>query len=146
MAPYHVLFFPQERVTFDAVHDLNVRSKSRRRLQSLLAAASTVVQHQIASLDGLERADIGSFEDLVELAERQTTQTRGSIVADLVLLTTVQIGQLLVYVSLTQRFLKSLSDVSIPIVSPKTIQRFYPGTEGQEQLPWDSAPGWWLLV
>ncbi|KAL3433409.1 hypothetical protein BDV09DRAFT_171921 [Aspergillus tetrazonus] len=98
MAPYHVLFFPQERVTFDAVHDLNVRSKSRRKLQSLLAAASAVVQHQTASLDGLERADIGSFEDLVELAERQTTQTRGSIVADLVLLTTVQIGQLLVLV------------------------------------------------
>ncbi|CBF73505.1 hypothetical protein AN7909.2 [Aspergillus nidulans FGSC A4] len=96
MAPNHVLFFPQERVTFDAVHDLNVRSKSRRRLQSLLAAASNVVQHWTASLDGLERADIGSFEDLVELAERQTTQTRGSIVADLVLLTTVQIGQLLV--------------------------------------------------
>ncbi|KAL4819954.1 hypothetical protein BDW67DRAFT_154387 [Aspergillus spinulosporus] len=96
MASNHVLLFPQERVAFDAVHDLNVRSKSRRRLQSLLAAASTLVQHQAASLDGLERADIGSFEDLVELAERQASQTRGSIVADLVLLTTVQIGQLLI--------------------------------------------------
>jgi hypothetical protein len=146
MAPNHVLFFPQERVTFDAVHDLNVRSKSRRRLQSLLAAASNVVQHWTASLDGLERADIGSFEDLVELAERQTTQTRGSIVADLVLLTTVQIGQLLVYVFLTRKFLKSLSDVSIPIASPKMIQRSYPDMQGQGQFPWDSAPGWWPLV
>jgi hypothetical protein len=146
MAPNHVLFFPHERVTFDAVHDLNVRSKSRRRLQGLLAAASTVVQHQAASLDGLERADIGFFEDLVELAERQATQTRGSIVADLVLLTTVQIGQLLVYVSLTRQFLKPLSDVIIPIASPKTIQRSYPDMEGQGQFPWDSASGWWLLV
>ncbi|KAL6237535.1 hypothetical protein BDW75DRAFT_238322 [Aspergillus navahoensis] len=96
MTQRHVLLFPQQRVTFDAVHDLNVRSKSRRRLQHLLMAVSTVVERQAAALDGLERADIGSFEDLVELAEQQAARTRGSIVADLVLLTAVQIGQLLV--------------------------------------------------
>lgn len=97
MFPTHVLLFPHERATLAAVHDLNVRSKSRRRLQALLTDASTVVQRQTASLDGLERASIGPFEDLVELAERHATH-KGSIVADLVLLTTVQIGQLLVYV------------------------------------------------
>ncbi|KAL4899885.1 hypothetical protein BDW74DRAFT_171149 [Aspergillus multicolor] len=96
MTPKHVLLFPHERVTFAAVHDLNVRSKLRRRLQSFLAAASVVVQRQAAALDGLERASIGSFEDLVELAEKHSNHARGSIAADLVLLTTVQIGQLLV--------------------------------------------------
>ncbi|RDW92688.1 Orsellinic acid synthase [Aspergillus mulundensis] len=96
MPSKHVLLFAHDRVPFAAVHDLNVRSKLRRRLQTFLAAASTVVQRQASALDGLERANIGSFEDLVELAETQGAQARGSIAADLVLLTTVQIGQLLV--------------------------------------------------
>lgn len=100
MTPNHVLFFPHERATLAAVHVLNVRSKSRRRLHALLTEASTVVQRHASTLDGLERASIGPFEDLVELAERHVTHAKGSIVADLVLLTTVQIGQLLVYVTL----------------------------------------------
>ncbi|KAL2784988.1 hypothetical protein BJX66DRAFT_343489 [Aspergillus keveii] len=96
MTPTHVLFFSHERVTFDAVHDLNVRSKSRHRLQGLLLSAACVVQRQTAALDGVERADIGSFEDLVELTEQHATRPRGSIVVDLVLLTTTQVGKLLV--------------------------------------------------
>jgi hypothetical protein len=100
MPPTHVLFFSHERVTFDAVHDLNVRSKSRHRLQGLLLSAASVVQRQTATLDGVERADIGSFEDLVELTERHATRPRGSIVVDLVLLTTAQVGKLLVYVNI----------------------------------------------
>ncbi|KAL4874370.1 hypothetical protein BJY04DRAFT_225084 [Aspergillus karnatakaensis] len=97
MTPINVLLFPHERVTFAAVHDLNVRSKSSRKLQSLLVAASTAVQRQTAALDGIQRSDIGPFEDLVELAEHQFGRADDrSLVADLVLLTTVQVGQLLV--------------------------------------------------
>ncbi|KAL3481051.1 hypothetical protein BJX99DRAFT_254029 [Aspergillus californicus] len=91
----HVHLFGSDRVSFEAVHDLNVRSKSRRRLQILLTAASTVVQRHCGTLDGLEGAGIGSFEDLVELAENHSSQPR-SIIAELVLLITVQVGRFLV--------------------------------------------------
>lgn len=137
MTSKNVLFFPHERATLAAVHDLNVRSKSRRRLQALLTEASTVVQRHTATLDGPERARIGPFEELVELAERHAAQTKGSIVADLVLLTTVQIGQLLVYVALTLTGLFTVLTIHLvwPKTSPLSCQRGY--------IRWHSALDYW---
>lgn len=100
MAPRnHVLLFPHEHADLlGAMHDLCVRSKTRPQLRDFLTAASAIVHEQAAALDGLERAGIGAFEDLVELAEQHVSRDRTSVVAEMVLFTTVQIGQLLVYV------------------------------------------------
>ena len=101
----HILLFPHEHTdVLDAMHDLNVRSKTRPRLRSFLASSSAMVHEQAVMADGAERASIGPFEDLVELAERHVSRQRDNVVAEMVLLTTIQMSQLLVYVgSLPER-------------------------------------------
>lgn len=95
----HVVLFPHEQTDLlGATHDLNVRSKTRPQLRTFLNAASAVVHEQAVALDGSERASIGEFEDLVELAERHVRRHRSSVVAEIILFTTIQIGQLVVYV------------------------------------------------
>lgn len=94
-----VLIFPHEHGDLlDAMYDLSMRSKTRPKLRTLLTGASVVVHQQAARLNSPERAGIGSFEDLVELAERHVDQHRRNVIAEMVLLATVQVGQLLVYV------------------------------------------------
>ncbi|KAI9660552.1 MAG: Type I Iterative PKS [Bathelium mastoideum] len=93
----HVLLFPHEHTDLlDAMCNLNVRSKSHTQLHTFLTAASAAVHAQTVALDGRERATIGAFEDLVELAERHVSQDRLSVVADMILVTTIQIGWLIV--------------------------------------------------
>ncbi|KAL9078933.1 MAG: hypothetical protein Q9157_002157 [Trypethelium eluteriae] len=93
----HVLLFRHEHTDLlGAMHDLNVRSKTRPQLQTFLTAASAVVYRQTLAFDSPERSSIGAFEDLVELAERHTSEHRQNVVADIVILTTIQIGQLVV--------------------------------------------------
>lgn len=95
----HVLLFPHEHADLlGAVHELNVRAKTRPQLRTLLTAASAVAHEQAVALNGPERASLGEFEDLIELAERHVSQDGPSVVAEMVLFTTIQIGQLLVYV------------------------------------------------
>ena len=100
MAPSsHALLFPHEHTDVSgALHDLSVRSKTRPQLRTFLAASSAVVHEQAIAVDSSERASIGPFEDLVELAERHVSRQRHNVVAEMVLLTTIQISQLLVYV------------------------------------------------
>ncbi|KAF2792359.1 putative polyketide synthase [Melanomma pulvis-pyrius CBS 109.77] len=93
----HVLFFPHEHGDlFGAVHELNVRAKTRPQFRTLLTAASAVVHEQAVALNDPERMSLGEFEDLVELAERHASQDGPNVIAEMVLLTTIQIGQLLV--------------------------------------------------
>jgi hypothetical protein len=95
----HILLFPHGHENpLEAIHDLNVRSRTRAQLRNFLATASDVVAKQTSALDGTERATIGEFEDMVELAERYTSQQRPSVILELVLSTTIQIGQLVLYV------------------------------------------------
>jgi hypothetical protein len=77
------------------MYDMNVRSKTHSQLRTFLSAASAVVREQVDSLDSRERARVGSFEDLVDLAERFVKQEHPSVVAEMVLFTTIQMGQLL---------------------------------------------------
>lgn len=100
MAPRnHVLLFPDEHTDLlGAIHYLNVRSKTCHQLRTLFVRASAAVQEQAIALDSIERASIGAFEDLVELAERHVDQHRLSVVAESVLITTIQIAQLVLYV------------------------------------------------
>ena len=100
MAPAsHVFLFPHEHTdVLGALHDLSVRSKTRPQLRTFLASSSAVVHEQALALDGLERASIGPFDDLVELAERYVSRQCHNVVVEMVLLTTIQISQLLVYV------------------------------------------------
>lgn len=96
----HILLFPHEHTDLlGAMQGLSVHSRTRPKLHDLLTAASTDV-NDIATmvLNGPERATIGEFEDLTELAERHVRQQRPSFVAEMVLLTTLQIGQLLMCV------------------------------------------------
>lgn len=96
-SPSHVLLFPDEHIDLlGAIHDLSVRARTRPQLRTLLNEASQVVQRETTALSGLERASFGVFEDLVELAEKQAGHS--SVVAEIVLLTTIQIGQLLMQV------------------------------------------------
>ena len=98
-SPSHAHLFPHEHTdVLGALHDLSVRSKTRPRLRTFLASSSAVVHEQAVAVDGSERASIGPFEDLVELAERHVSQQRHNVVVEMVLLTTIQISQLLVYV------------------------------------------------
>ena len=98
----HVLLFPHEHTDLlGALHDLSVRSKTRPQLRTFLASSSAVIHEQTLAVDGLERADIGPFEDLVELAERHVRRQSHNVVVEMVLLTTIQISQLLVYVKLS---------------------------------------------
>ena len=95
----HVLLFPHEHTNvLGALHDLNVRSKTGHRLRTFLAASSAVVHEQAAAVDGAERASIGPFDDLVDLAEQHVSRQRQNVVVEMVLLTTIQLSQLLVYV------------------------------------------------
>lgn len=98
MAPLdHVLLFPHEHTdVLGALHDLSVRSKTRLQLRTFLASSAALVHEQAVAVDGSERASLGLFEDLVELAERHVSRQRHNVVAELVLLTTIQISQLLV--------------------------------------------------
>lgn len=98
-SPSHALLFPHEHTdVLSALHDLSVRSKTRSRLRAFLASSSAVVHEQAVAVDSFERASIGPFENLVELAERHVSQQPHNVVAEMVLLTTIQISQLLVYV------------------------------------------------
>ena len=93
----HALLFPHEHTdVLGALHNLSVRSKTRPQLRTFLASASAVVHQQAVAVDGPERASIGPFEDLVELAERHVSRQRHNVVVEMVLLTTIQISQLLV--------------------------------------------------
>ena len=97
--PNHTLLFPHEHTDMlGALHDLSVRSKTRPRLRTFLTSCSAVVHEQAVAVDGPERASIGPFEDLVELAERHVSRQRDDVVVEMVLLATIQISQLLVYV------------------------------------------------
>lgn len=96
-SPSHILLFPQEHIDLlGAIHDLSVRARTRPQLQALLNEASQVILREITALTGPERASIAGFEDLVELAERNASQP--NVLAEIVLLTTTQIGQLLMQV------------------------------------------------
>lgn len=98
-SPSHPLLFPHEHAgVLGVLHDLSVRSKTRPRIRTFLASSSAVVHEQAVAVDRPERASIGPFEDLVELAERHVSQQRHNVVVEMVLLSTIQIGQLLVYV------------------------------------------------
>lgn len=98
-SPTHVLLFPHEHTDIlGALHELNIRSKTRPQLRAFLASSSAVVHEQAAASNGRERESIGPFDDLVELAERHFNRKNHSVVAETVLLTTVQISQLLMYV------------------------------------------------
>ena len=95
--PIHALLFPYEHIdVLSTLYDLSVRSKTRPLLRTFLASSLAVVREQAIFVHGPERASIGHFEDLVELAERHASQQRRNMVAEMVLLTTIQIGQLLV--------------------------------------------------
>ena len=93
-----LLFWHEHRDLWGAMHGLNVRSKTCSQLQTFLTAACATVKQQIVTLNGSERASIGAFEDLVELAERHVSQHRPNAVIDVILFVTIQISQLLVYV------------------------------------------------
>lgn len=98
-SPSHALLFPHEHTdVLSALHDLSVRSKTRPQLRTFLASSSAVVREQAVAVHGPERASIGPFDDVLELAERHVSQQRHNVVVELALLTTIQIGQLLVYV------------------------------------------------
>lgn len=93
---HHVFLFPHEHTdVLGALHDLSVRAKTRPQLRIFLASSSKVVHEQTVALDGRERASIGPFDDLVELAERHVSRQRRNVVVEMVLLTVIQISQLL---------------------------------------------------
>lgn len=87
----HVLVFAHEHTDLlGAIYDFNVRSKTHPQLRRLLVDASATVHRQVTALHGFERARVGDFEDLVELAEQHANHKRQSFVAQMVLLTTIQ--------------------------------------------------------
>lgn len=97
-SPNHLLLFPHEnKDLLGAIHDLSVRARTQARLRTLLHEASHIIHREATALTDAERASIGEFEDLVELAERHVGQANA--VVEILLVTTIQIGQLLTQVS-----------------------------------------------
>ena len=97
-SPNHLLLFPHENTDLlGAIHSLSVRARTHTQLRTLLDQASEIIHREATALTDPERASIGEFEDLVELAERHIG--RANAVVDILLLTTIQIGQLLTQVS-----------------------------------------------
>ena len=95
----HALLFPHEHTDVSGtLHDLSVRSKTRPWLRNFLASSSAVVEEQAMAVEGPERASIGPFEDLMDLAERHVSRQCQNVAVEMVLLTTIQISQLLVCV------------------------------------------------
>ncbi|GFF26151.1 conidial yellow pigment biosynthesis polyketide synthase [Aspergillus udagawae] len=117
MPSTHILAFPHEHADLlGAIYDMNVRSKTRSQLRTFLSAASAVVREQVDSLDGPERGRVGSFEDLVDLAEQFAKQQHPSVVAEIVLFTTVQMGQLLILAEDNSSILSGTTDdVVLPV-------------------------------
>ena len=96
-----VIFFHHEQGdVVDALHDLNVRSKTQSQLRYFLNSSSSVVHDQVIVFeDATTSARIGPFEDLMDLAERHASRQQRDVVVEAVLWTTVQIGRLLVCVT-----------------------------------------------
>ncbi|GFF59427.1 conidial yellow pigment biosynthesis polyketide synthase, partial [Aspergillus udagawae] len=117
MSSTHIFAFPHEHTDLlGAMYDMNVRSKTRSQLRTFLSAASAVVREQVNSLDSRERARVGSFEDLVDLAERFAKQEHPSVVAEIVLFTTIQMGQLLILAEDNSTILSGTTgDVVLPV-------------------------------
>ena len=110
----NTLLFPSEHTdVVAALHDLNVRSKIRPQLRTFLASSSTVVHEQAASVEGPDRGSIPPFQNLVDLAEKHVGQQRQDAVLELVLLTVIQISQLLVYVLISLFMSYLTSDVGL---------------------------------
>jgi orsellinic acid synthase len=94
-SPNHIIIFPHEQKDLlKAVHDLSVRARNSHLLHILLKEASQAIHREAIALTSAERANIGDFSDLVELAERHLNQP--TTVIEAILVTTVQIGQLVV--------------------------------------------------
>ncbi|KAG8528338.1 Type I Iterative PKS [Bacidia gigantensis] len=107
-----VLVFPPEHTDVSqALHELSVRSKARPQLSTFLASSSAVVHELLSTLEPSEQESVGSFEDLLELSERHVSQQRHNAVVELVLTTTIQLGQLLV---LAEEDPLILSEIAVP--------------------------------
>ena len=97
MSSTRVFLFSHDQAHLpDIVHELNVRSKSCVKIQTLLKAASAVIREQTIALNGPERAHVGPFDDVVELAERHFDRGRVDAIVEAILCVTAQIGQLVV--------------------------------------------------
>ncbi|EHK97626.1 putative Conidial yellow pigment biosynthesis polyketide synthase [Glarea lozoyensis 74030] len=95
----HVLLFPNEQTDLlGTLHKLSVRSRTQPKLRTFLTEAAAAIRRHVEGLNIDERQRIGEFEDVVELAERHVTQEVPSVIVELVLFTTAQIGDLLVNV------------------------------------------------
>jgi hypothetical protein len=92
-SPNHIILFPHEqRDLLQAVHDLSVRARTSHQLRILLREVQQIIHREAITLSSAERASIGDFSDLVDLAERHVKQPIAAVEA--ILVTTVQIGQL----------------------------------------------------
>lgn len=93
-SPNHILLFPHQQIDLlGAIHDLSVRARTRAQLNTLLNEASRVVRREATAVTIPEYTSLGEFEHLVELAEQYAVQP--TVAAEIILLTTVQLGQLL---------------------------------------------------
>lgn len=105
----HILLFHGESADLvQAVHDLVVRSRTDILLHTLLSDAAEVIRQELDaaalySSDGRE-GYAGSFEDVLDLAERNADRQCRSHVIDMALLATCQIAELLMYVCAVDLF------------------------------------------
>lgn len=98
MAPSNrlLLFHHEHDDLLGAMYDLSIRAKTRPQVRNFLTNTCAALQRQSAVVDGPGRTALGAFEDLLELADRSSRQQPPNAVAEMVLLATIQMGQLLV--------------------------------------------------
>lgn len=78
-----------------AIKELFSLSQTRPQLRDFLRAACDAIQCHLSTLVPEERAVFGHFDDLLELAERYESQQNPDEMLGYVILTTIQIGDLL---------------------------------------------------
>lgn len=91
-----LLVFPDNHADLaGAMHALNVQSKANAELRALLSESSKIIKDCLTETTSSEESAFRGFEHVTGLAERNRDQTKDCATADMVLLTTVQVGQLL---------------------------------------------------
>ena len=95
----NILLFPPELNdddVLDTLHDLNVRAKTQPRLRTFFTSSSDLLHELVVALDDNERAEIGPFADILDLAEKTRHQNCRAAAVEVVLLIFIQVSQLLV--------------------------------------------------
>src|ERR1700744_5662504 len=96
MGPRLLLFGDQTVETLAAVQSLFTVSKQSLLVQKFLDGATDIIKSHVERLDSSERRRFFAFDSLLDLAKQHSTSTHPDDLVATVLITFVQLGELIV--------------------------------------------------